>query len=287
MITKAKRQPLPFRYPGGKHYAMDILRPFFETIEHTEFREPFAGGATVFFNKNKSHINWLNDLDHELITTYKTIQSKLNRQTLLNRLSEEIASKERWKEVYNYIPNNELDIAFRYFYLNRTSFSGKLMSPAWGYREKRSLPPERWHERINPCGEKLENVKLTSVDFEEVIRSESSNGCKVLMYIDPPYFTPPKKKHYRNGLSPDDHRRLADALKETKHLFFLTYDDCPEIRNLYSWANIFELKFFYRVQNSNSSNGSRRMGFEIIIANYDPKDFTIGNQYEFQFSKTK
>ena len=47
------RIPLPFRYPGGKFYALNILRPFWENIEHDEYREPFAGGAWSF-NKPKA-----------------------------------------------------------------------------------------------------------------------------------------------------------------------------------------------------------------------------------------
>lgn len=282
-VIKAKRHPLPFRYPGGKYYAMDILRPFFHHVEHIEYREPFAGGATIFFNKIKSKLNWLNDKDEELMTTYNVLQSPIKRQLLIDRISKEIASKERWREVFDLIPKNNLDIAFKYFYLNRTSFSGKLISPAWGYRAKRSLPPERWEERINPCGEKLKSVKLTSQDFEDVIRAERTENGPVLMYVDPPYFTPPKKKHYRHGLSIADHERLAVALKETEHKFFLTYDDCPQVRELYSWANVYELEFFYRVQDSNTSNGLRKAGFELVIANYNPEDL-LKKQYDIKFS---
>jgi DNA adenine methylase len=270
MYSKDEKTPLLFRYPGGKYYAMNLLRPFFENVEHTEYREAFVGGGSVFFSKKKSVFNWLNDKDEELIITYKSIQSNNNRQNLIDRLSVETASKERWKEVLDFTPCNEQDIAFKYFYLNRTSFSGKLVSPGWGYRPKRSLPPERWHERILPCGEKLNNVKLTSQDFENVIRENSVEKGNVLIYVDPPYFTPPKRKHYRYGLSKTDHERLALALKETKHKFFLTYDDCPEVRKLYEWANIFDLSFFYRVQNSNTSSGKRKIGFELVITNYDP-----------------
>ncbi len=273
-ITKQsfKRHPIPFRYPGGKHYAMGVLRPFFESVVHNEYREPFAGGATVFFNKSKTKVNWLNDADDELINTYKVMKTNSGRQELVSRLSLEIASKERWKEVFNFKPQSNIDIAYKYYYLNRTSFSGKLVSAAWGYRPKRSLPPERWHERIIPCGEKLKTVKLTSGDFEKVIEEPAKESdSQVLMYVDPPYYTPPKKKHYRHGLTEGDHIRLAQALKKTKHKFFLTYDDCPEVRELYSWANVFELNFIYRVSNSQTSNGSRKLGFELVITNYLPE----------------
>lgn len=260
------KNPLPFRYPGGKFYAMNILRPFWEAVEHREYREPFAGGATVFFNKPKAEINWLNDLDGELMECYRAMQNPETREQLADDFKKEIASKERWKEVYDSEPRTNYEIARKYYYLNRTSFSGKMVSAAWGYRPKRSLPPERWFERIIPCGKALENVRLTNIDFEEVINAD---GHDVLLYVDPPYYLPPKNKHYRCGFDPEDHIRLAEILRNTHHKFFLTYDDCPEIRELYSWANIYNVNFIYRVDNSATKNGARQLGFELIITNYD------------------
>jgi DNA adenine methylase len=264
--VKEKRYPLLFRYPGGKHYAIDILRPFWEAVEHTEYREPFAGGGTVFLNKAKSDLTWLNDIDAELIATYRAIANPVSRKMLIEKFSVEIATPNRWREVLNLTPKDDLETAFKYYYLNRTSFSGKLISPAWGYRPKRSLPPDRWHERIVHCGEKLKDIELTSTDFQEVVEANSKN--EVLMYVDPPYFLPPKRKHYRHDLDYGDHLRLAKALEKTEHKFFLTYDDAEEIRSLYKWAYIYPLTFFYRVDNSATQNGIRRQGFELIITNY-------------------
>lgn len=263
------KTPLLFRYPGGKHYAINILQPFWEKIEHTEYREPFVGGGSVFFNKPKVSTNLLNDLDQELIEVYKCVSNTENRKKLIERVSTEVANPTRWREVFEMIPKNEIDVAFKYYYLNRTSFSGKLVSPSWGYRPKRSLPPERWHERLDPCGQKLVDTELTSVDFSEIIERPSKR--KTLIYVDPPYFLPPKKKHYRHGFDYEDHIRLTESLRKTKHKFFLTYDDAPEIRKLYSWANIYPTTFFYRVENSATQNGARKLGFELIISNFEMK----------------
>ena len=259
------KTPVLFRYPGGKFYALKLLSNFWG-VTHDEYREPFVGGGSVFFAKNKVAENWLNDIDGELITTYDNVKSPDTRKELIKSFSDEVANKERWREVFESKPKNQFEVARKYFYLNRTSFSGKLVSPAWGYRPKRSLPPERWHERIKPCGIKLEDVKLTSVDFEKVILEKSDK--EVLMFVDPPYYKPAKKKHYRHGFVKEDHERLAKALQKTEHKFFLTYEDCQEVRDLYEWAFIHEVKFFYRVDNSNTENGARKMGFELIITNY-------------------
>jgi len=265
--THEGKSPLLFRYPGGKHYAMGILRPFWEQVEHSEYREPFVGGGSVFFNKQLVDVNLLNDMDHELITTYKVISDMRSRKKLIEMLSQEIATPERWREVLDSKAKSALEIAFKYYYLNRTSFSGKLVSAAWGYREKRSLPPERWSERIEPCGKKLEDVAFSSSDFQEIIELPSKRPT--LLYVDPPYFLPPKHKHYRHGFDLSDHVRLGEVLARTPHKFFLTYDDSPEIRKMYKWANIYPVSFFYRVEDASAVGGVRRQGFELVISNYD------------------
>lgn len=274
---KESKVLLPFRFPGGKYYAKKILQPFWGAVRHDEFREPFVGGAVVFFSKPLVKFNWLNDIDQELMTTYKVLANLKLREELVKLVSKEVASKERWHQIMEIEPQSDLERAFKYYYLNRTSFSGKLSSAAWGYRPKRSLPPDRWHERIIPCGKKLENVKLTCLDFSEVITAPK-HGDQVLMYVDPPYFSPPKRKHYRNGFERNDHYRLCELLKSTEHKFFLTYDDVYEVREMYGWANIYNVKFFYRVDNSQLYNGRRRKGFELVITNYKMKQ---ANLHEF------
>src|SRR3989338_9221129 len=257
----------PFRYPGGKFYALKYLEPFWLTVLHDEYREPFVGGGSVFFAKPKAKFNWINDIDSDLITTYRAIQDPILSKRLLNRSVEEEASRERWQEIKKHVPKNKIDVAFKYYYLNRTSFSGKMISSAWGYRPKRSIPPYRWGEKIIPASTKLADTKITSLDFENVIAAPSQ-GERVLIFLDPPYFNPPKRKHYINGFTQPDHQRLQNILRKTQYKFFLTYEDCKEIREMYEWAHIYPVKFFYRVDNSTVFQKKRRVGEELIITNY-------------------
>jgi len=259
---------LPFRWAGGKFYALKILERFWKKIEHDEYREPFLGGGSVFWAKEKADINWINDIDEELIFTLEFISNFKERDRLLELFEDEAeASKEKHAKVKGHIPSSDLEKVYRYYYLNRTSYSGKMKNPSWGYKPKRSLPPPRWKERIIPCSEKLQGVNLTSLDFEEVIQAPAQ-GRKVLMFLDPPYFKAKQENHYVKSFKMDDHVRLAKVLKKTKHKFFLTYDDCDEIREFYSWANIYEINFFYRLDNSNDNDKKRKKGNELVITNY-------------------
>ena len=257
--------PMLFRFVGGKFYALKKLKSFWE-VPHEEYREPLVGGGSVFFAKPKAKFNWINDMDKDLMTTYGVLSDPVKRHVLLNRLYNETATRERHTEVREYEPKTDIDAAFKYYYLNRTSFSGKMVSPVWGYREQRSLPPQRWRERIIPCGRKLEDAKITNVDFEDVIKTPSAR--RVLMFVDPPYFVEKKNAHYKHKFQYGDHLRLVESLKNTNHRFMLTYDDSNEIRKMYDWANIYDLDFIYRVENSQDNSGKRRNGNEVVITNY-------------------
>lgn len=265
----SKKVVIPLRWAGGKYYAIKILKKFWENVEHDEYREVFLGGGSVFWAKDISKFNWVNDKDEELVNFLEIIRNDESRDKLLAFFNNEMeASKEKYSEVKSLLPSNNLERAYKFYYLNRTSFSGKMKNPSWGYKPKRSLPPYRWHERIIPCSDKIKNVKLTSLDFEEVINAPSL-ASKTLMFLDPPYFKANQQNYYVHSFTTEDHLRLLEALKKCEHKFFLTYDDCEEIREMYSWAKIYEIDFVYRLENSKDNNNKRKSGNELVITNYE------------------
>lgn len=260
------------RYPGGKFYALKLLEPFILAVEHDEYREPFFGGGSVFWAKDKAKYNWINDLEPELINLLNVIQISEKREKLLAYFENEIeATKEKYQFVKQFVPTNDIESAYKYYYLNRTSFSGKMKNPSWGYRPKRSVPPIRWHEKINPCGDKLSNVKITNQDYEELLFAPAQ-GENVLLFLDPPYYNAKQESHYICAFTPKEHIRLANNLKNTPYKFILTYDDCNEVRDLYKWANIYEHQFFYRLDNAQDNNNKRKIGCELVITNFEVKN---------------
>lgn len=257
----------PFRYPGGKFYALKFILPMLDCVPHDEYREPFVGGGSIFFGKPKAKVNWINDIEPDLIETYKAIADDLRCKKLCDRVSKEIATKERHLEIKEYKPQDRDDLAFKTYYLNRTSYSGIINKPAWGYEIGKSSPPENWHRFLLKANKKLNQTKVTCIDFEEVI-SENGKGI-VLMYLDPPYFLADQKRAYTKHFILDDHYRLENCIQKTNHYFCLSYDNCPEIKNLYKWANIYERSWLYNTANS---SGPRKIGKELLITNYEVHD---------------
>jgi len=65
------------RYPGGKskrHVAEQIVRHAPHDIQ--AYREPFAGGAGVFFALPKFSKRWLNDRNSDLMAVYRALRDE-------------------------------------------------------------------------------------------------------------------------------------------------------------------------------------------------------------------
>ncbi len=253
----------PFRYPGGKFYALKFILPLLEAVPHDEYREPFVGGGSVFFGKNKVEINVLNDLESQVIEVYKTIKSKSRCQRLADRVAKEIASRERHSEIRDLRPKDRDEAAFRTYYLNRTSYSGIINKPAWGYEVGFSSPPANWPAFLAGAHPKLKGVQLYSKDFLDVMLMPKV-GNNLLTYLDPPYFLADQKRAYTKPFQLSDHVRLERALRSYDSPFVLSYDDCAEVRDLYSWANIYPRQWFHNTANS---SGPRKVGRELLISN--------------------
>ena len=78
--------------------------------------------------------------------------------------------------------------------------------------------------------ERLRRVIIENLDFEHLIKTYDRENA--LFYCDPPYFE--TEKYYRARFQESDHKRLADALHSIKGRFLLSYNDCPQVRELYA-----------------------------------------------------
>ena len=268
----------PFRYPGGKFYARKLILQ--SLPKHNKYVELFAGGASIFFAKEKVEMNILNDLDSDLMNCYSVMRD--NVEELIKKLSGIPATKELHGYYKNeFKPTNSIERAFRYYYLNRTSYSGimKNVNCYFGYGDKYSMRPENWPFHLRTCSKKLQNVQLLNKDFENLL-DEVADGS--LLFIDPPYFNADQDKFYNCTFTKDDHHRLASVLKKHKNRFkfLITYDNSEEILDIYSWCNqILPQEWNYTISRTDDQKnklklengfiGSRSKGREIFISNYN------------------
>ncbi len=263
----------PLRYPGGKQKAVNAIARLLP-LSAAEYREPLVGGGSIYFHAKSIEFArhyWINDAFAELISFWQTVQDTDGCRKLMKELEKLRSGFSSAEEIKKYFQiarqETELDKyrqALLFFFFNRVSFSGT--TKAGGFSSAASL--HRFTassiQRLKLMPEALKETKISCLDFQTIIEAP---GKEVFLFLDPPYCTANKLYGHGGRLHDFDHRRLASILKNTAHKFLITYDDCPEIRDLYQWANVQTWELQYGMNNCNLGHKSK-IGAELFISNY-------------------
>lgn len=115
---------------------------------------------------------------------------------------------------------------------------------------------------IEQLGKRLANAVIENQDFEVLIKHY--DRLDTFFYCDPPYFT--SEYVYECGFTWEDHLRLFHALSECKGQWLVSYNDCPEIRELYRNYNQFG---FTRIHSMVQKYEAGKEFPELLVGNYD------------------
>ncbi|MBK6793593.1 MAG: DNA adenine methylase [Anaerolineales bacterium] len=262
----------PLRYPGGKTRAIAQISPFIPG-KFEEYREPFIGGGSFFIHLKQKFPEvrfWINDINPELYFFWKHIQidsemlarevlkikkNDTNGRNLFDRLVAMDAQK-----------LSEIERAVRFFVLNRITFSGLVEAGGFSQQAFEGRFTQSAVERVAQMGELLQGVKITNLDYRQLLNNDSKT---IFTFLDPPYLVATKSKLYgKNGILHTDfsHEDFAQAMKTCKHSWLITYDDSPEIRNNFKFAHIHEWELQYGM--NNYKQGKAEKGKELFIYNY-------------------
>ena len=262
----------PLRYPGGKSKLVKEISKYIP-INFNEFREPFFGGGSVsfyFVNKYPNKIYRASDRNLDLVCFWQ--QLKDNPQQLYKEVLQiyESFRGNEGKRLFNIIMNrrNENLTCFQravdFFVLNRITYSGTVDSGGFSNQAFQKRFTKSSIDRLLEAHKIIRYIDIIHSDFEVLINDPGEN---VFIYLDPPYYSKSNSKLYgkRGNLHTEfDHLRLYEALRNSTHLWLLSYDDDDFIRNLYS-------DFFIEVINVTYGTGNNKKQTELLIANYDLK----------------
>ena len=275
---KAKRLS-PLRYPGGKHF----LAPYVASVIEENFLtgctlyEPFAGGAAVSLELLRlEYIDRavLIERDPLVYAFWHCVKHELD--SLCGAVESANVTLETWHElqpVRNI--NNLTDCNFTLLQLgvaglffNRTNFSGVLgAGPIGGVSQKSEYKIDcRFNKRaiiqglrdLEPLSHAIEPSFGDALSWLAQIKpGELSSNAFV--YVDPPYFVQGPKL-YRHYFNDAQHAALAKSLTDATYPWLLSYDDAPQIKDLYSQSHVQPIYLDYRAKSS-------RLAKEIMISN--------------------
>jgi len=228
--------------------------------EHATYVEPFAGGAQIFFHKNPSPVEILNDLDGEIVNFYRAVQC--HYEELVRHLRFSIVSRRLFELLTATDPKYLTDVqrAARFFYLQKNSFGGRVIRQNYHYTiaKRSNYTPSRIPEIIEKTHQRLQGVQVESLPYEQILAKYDSP--ETLFYCDPPYF---RRELYRFNFSEADFSLLAQRLGQIKGRFVLSLNDAPEVRRLFSSFHIDQFQTSYSAQ---TKAGNRYD--ELLIVNF-------------------
>ncbi|HEY0051710.1 MAG TPA: DNA adenine methylase [Pyrinomonadaceae bacterium] len=263
----------PLRYPGGKSRAVEKITSLIPPFQ--EFREPFVGGGSIFIHLRQKFPGknfWINDIYTDLAVFWQEIQ--LNCAPVIEQIWKWRSDFQNGREFHKFLRENKsnfnrVEQAAAFFVFNRITFSGTTEAGGFSIQAFEKRFTDSSIERLEKTPEILRDVKITNLDYDEVIKASGEN---VFLFLDPPYFSATNSALYgKNGNlhKTFDHERLAETLRRCPHRWLLTYDDSPYVRELFSFANVSGWNLMYGMRNV--AENSSQKGNELFISNYEPE----------------
>ena len=237
----------PLRYPGGKSRAVSVILPLIP--EGTEkVCSPFFGGGSVELNLMGQGVAVfgsdifppLVDFWQETIRDSAELSERVRKYYPLSR-PKFYSLQKRYTNL-----SDKLERAAVFFVLNRSSFSGTTLSGGMSPGHKRFTPSAI--ERLRSFHSA--GLKVRKVDYKVALREHPG----MMAYLDPPYLISSDNLYGSRGDAHKgfDHEELATILWK-RDKWVLSYNDCPEIRELYKHARILEPKWAYGMSNGKKS----------------------------------
>jgi len=265
----------PLRYPGGKSKVLDFIIKLIETNNcmGTEYVEPYAGGAGVALGLlvggyvSKIHIN---DIDVGIYNFWKAILE--DTEKFIQLIEESPITITEWKKQQAiYKSNNEhteLEIGFATFFLNRCNRSGIITAGCIGGKEQKGnykldarFNKNNLINRISKIASLKNKIELYNQDTLSLIQNNKEQFNNMILYLDPPYYVKGFSL-YKNYYKHDDHEKISNVVKDVNGHWIVSYDNVPEIIDLYSDVRKREFCINY-------SAGEKKKGKEVMFFSDD------------------
>lgn len=256
----------PISYYGGKQRMLPHILPQIPVTNL--YCEPFVGGGAVFWAKEPSNVEVINDTNRELINFYEVCQNDFISLEQLVRITLHSRSLFNDAKVVNENPHmfDRIKRAWAVWILSTQGFASKL-DGTWGYDKKEStvgLKIKNKRERFTEdLAIRLQRVQIECTDALRIIRSRDLKDS--FFYCDPPYYNS-DCGHY-NGYTIGDFENLLSLLSKIEGRFLLSSYP-SEILDKYAKLNGWNQKKFSQKVSVSRNKEKLKTKVEVLTANY-------------------
>lgn len=220
------------RYHGGKFRLAPWILQFLPP--HRVYVEPFGGGASVLLRKDRSHAEVYNDLDGEVVNLFQVVRD--NGEELVRRVELTPFAREEFTQAYQDC-DDPLERARRTLIRSYMGFgSAGASGQSTGFRANSNRPNKTpAHDWAGfPCAlasivDRFRGVVIENRDAMKCMLHHDQETT--LHYVDPPYVHSTRNLRtrapaYRHEMSDQDHRQLAESLRNLRGMVVLSGYPC-------------------------------------------------------------
>ncbi|NVK52494.1 MAG: DNA adenine methylase [Flavobacteriaceae bacterium] len=256
----------PISYYGGKINMIPTILPLIPP--HKIYTEAFFGGGAIFFAKEKSKAETINDINNMVVNFYEVVQTDFDKlkskveATLFSRVAYNVAMS-----IYK-MPHlfSKLQQAWAFYIATNMGFSCQIGS--WGYDKYNKRVKSFWNRKLifdESIAKRLKGVQIENNDACKVIANR--NTVDAFHYVDPPYFNS-NMGHY-SGYTKEDYTRLLETLSRVQGKFLLSSYP-SEILDQYIKKNGWYTKTVTKIISASKAVAGvrRKVKTEVLTANY-------------------
>ena len=200
------------KYPGAKNRLADWIVGYIP--KHDVYLEPFFGSGAVLFNKPRSYLETVNDIDGEVVNFFKVLRD--NHKELQRLIELTPWSREEYYKSFE-LSGSGVERARR-FCVRCWMGIGNSNNHRNGFKvSKQKVSPNpagSWaslSETIEFVSERLKGVQIESMEAVELIGRY--NTSDVFIYADPPYLLDTRKGYlYKREMANHEHEELLEVL---------------------------------------------------------------------------
>lgn len=278
------------KYRGGKskeiaHFISNMPE------EYSRYIEPFFGGGALYFylQPQKAIIN---DINCRLYGFYKEMKERYpEARVQLDKLQKEYEENQRiyeekksenpqervenknealyylMRDAFNHKIDTEYLESVIYFFINKTAYSGMIRYNANGEYNVPFGRYKNFNTKLITDGhyELLQRTEIYNHDYAKIFDMANDDD---FIFLDPPYdciFSDYGNENYKEGFGEEEHRRLANDIKNLSCKTLLVIGKTPLTEELYSKHIVEEYDKSYAV---NIRNRFKSDAKHIIVTNY-------------------
>jgi DNA adenine methylase len=246
-------KPLTARIGGKVLLKKKIVDNYFPKPDsYTTYIEPFVGGGSIYFYKNKdNHNEVVNDIDPDLYTIFKGFQ-KYSAKKIADDVNGDY-TEDDFENIVTSKPTNEYAKFLKVFLKYRLSFFGR----------GTNFGKPRINSNFKGYEERLKDTQILNVDYKDVIKKY--NKPSSFFYLDPP--ARESTGNYR--FTSIDIPELIKTLKTIKGKFLLSIANIDVKKEVFRPFKIITVPTKY--VGRKTKGGQTQKVKEYLIMNYEPK----------------